>query len=75
MKWGAEDYEGRIIINTRVIIQRETLARSRGHGLLAGNEHVIISACKGYVQMRCKDHNKTVPDDTSLNKAATLHSK
>jgi hypothetical protein len=21
--------------------------------------------------MRCKDHNKTVPDDTSLNKAAT----
>ncbi|KAH3870270.1 hypothetical protein DPMN_033452 [Dreissena polymorpha] len=48
--------------------------------VLAGNKHdikpvldaVIISACKGYVWMRCKDHSKTVPDDTSFNKAMTL---
>ncbi|KAH3897997.1 hypothetical protein DPMN_022193 [Dreissena polymorpha] len=33
---------------------------------------VIISACKGYVWMWCKDHSKTVPDDTSFNKAVTL---
>ncbi|KAH3692962.1 hypothetical protein DPMN_193299 [Dreissena polymorpha] len=42
MKWGAEDYEERIIIT------------------------------RGYVWIRCKDHSKTVPDDTSINKAMTL---
>ncbi|KAH3896399.1 hypothetical protein DPMN_020576 [Dreissena polymorpha] len=61
---------------------RETQERSRGQGLV-GNKHyirpvldvAIISACKGYVRMWCKDHSKTVPDDTSLNKAVTaIHS-
>ncbi|KAH3865323.1 hypothetical protein DPMN_028362 [Dreissena polymorpha] len=78
MKWGAEDDEERIII-TRAINLRETQERSRGQ-VLAGNKHdikpvldaVIISACKGYVWMWCKDHSKTVPDDTSFNKAVTL---
>ncbi|KAH3710439.1 hypothetical protein DPMN_069921 [Dreissena polymorpha] len=27
---------------------------------------------RGYVWMWCKDHSKTVPDDTSFNKAVTL---
>ncbi|KAH3879547.1 hypothetical protein DPMN_003450 [Dreissena polymorpha] len=62
------------------IIPRETQERSRGQGLV-GNKHyirpvldvVIISAFKGYVRMWCKDHSKTVPDDTSLNKAVTLY--
>ncbi|KAH3720348.1 hypothetical protein DPMN_063245 [Dreissena polymorpha] len=57
----------------------ETQERSRGQ-VLAGNKHdikpvldaVIISACKGYVWMWCKDHSKTAPDDTSFNKAVTL---